>query len=207
MWSRLGVKSSAWLPRADILVMKVMRIGGGKFRGIQVVAPSGKKTRPTGGRLKKSLFDILALRLADARVLDLFAGAGALGLEALSRGASHVTFVERNRAAANAIRKNLEKLRLTKQAELLQRDAESAIKFLGGGHEAFDLVLLDPPYRADNHAALLQKIGSASLAKPGGLVILEHHHKTPLADTYASLAKVREVRAGESCLTFFESAA
>ncbi len=187
-------------------VMKVMKIGGGKFRGMHIEAPSGRKTRPTGGRLKKSLFDILAPRLPDARVLDLFAGAGALGLEALSRGASHVTFVERNRAAANAIRKNLERIQLTEQAELLQRDAESAINFLAGGHEAFDLVLLDPPYRADIHAALIQKIGAAALAKPGGLVILEHHHKTPLADSYAGLAKVREVRAGESCLTFFEAA-
>ena len=183
-----------------------MKIGGGKFRGMHIESPSGRKTRPTGGRLKKSLFDILAPRLPDARVLDLFAGAGTLGLEALSRGASYVTFVERNRAAANAIRKNLERLQLTEQAELLQRDAESAINFLAGSHDVFDLVLLDPPYRADIHAALVQKIGAAALAKSGGLVILEHHHKTSLADSYAGLAKVREVRTGESCLTFFEAA-
>ena len=183
-----------------------MKIGGGKFRGMYIEAPSGRKTRPTGGRLKKSLFDILAPRLPEARVLDIFAGAGALGLEALSRGASHVTFVERNRAAANAIRKNLERLQLTEQTELLQRDAESAINFLAAGQDAFELVLLDPPYQADIHDTLLQKIGAVSLAKPGGLVILEHHHKMPLADSYSGLAKVREVRVGESCLTFFEAA-
>jgi 16S rRNA (guanine(966)-N(2))-methyltransferase RsmD len=182
-----------------------MKIGGGKFRGMHIEAPPGRKTRPTGGRLKKSLFDILAPRLRGSRVLDLFAGAGALGLEALSRGASHVTFVERNRGAAEAIRKNLERLGLTESAELLRREAASAISSLAEREDSFDLVLLDPPYRSHNHASLLQRIGAASLARPGGLVILEHHHKTPLADSYAGLTKVREVRAGESCLSFFQS--
>jgi 16S rRNA (guanine(966)-N(2))-methyltransferase RsmD len=180
-----------------------MKIAGGKFRGMEIGTPRGNRTRPTGGRLKKSLFDILAPRLPGARVLDLFAGAGALGLEALSRGAAHVTFVERNRAAADTIRKNIERLGLDKEAGLLRREATAAIGFLASREQTFDIILLDPPYRSDLHASLLQRIDAASLASQGGLVILEHHHKTVLADTYGGLTKMREVRAGESCLSFY----
>jgi len=180
-----------------------MRIGGGKFRGRQVETPRGRKTRPSGGRLKKSLFDILAPVLPGSRVLDLFAGAGGLGLEALSRGAAHVTFVERDRGAADTIRKNLERLGLSEKAELLRREARSAIGLLAERQETFDIILLDPPYRSDQHASLLQRIGAASVVKLEGVVILEHHHKTSLADSYAGLTKVREVRAGESSLSFY----
>ena len=85
----------------------------------------------------------------------------------------------------------------------MQRDAESAIRFLEAEEDRFELILLDPPYQAGNHASLMKKL--PSLVKPGGLVILEHHHKTELADSYDGLNKVREVRAGESCLSFFEA--
>lgn len=180
-----------------------MRIASGKYRGMEIETPRGSKTRPTGGRLKKSLFDILAPSLPGARVLDLFAGAGALGLEALSRGAAHVTFVERNRGASETIRKNVERLGLGEQVELLRREARSALGLLVEREETFDVVLIDPPYRSEMHASLLQRIGSMSLVSPGGLVILEHHHKTNLADSYGCLTKAREVRAGESCLSFY----
>ncbi len=180
-----------------------MRIGSGKFRGAHIAAPHGRKTRPTSGRLKKSLFDILASELPGSRVLDLFAGAGALGLEALSRGAAHVTFVERNRAASDAIEKNLEHLGLSGNAELVRREARSALALLAERQDRFDLVFLDPPYRSGLQASLVQRIGLASLVTPGGQVILEHHHKTDLADAYGGLKNVRQVRAGESCLTFF----
>ena len=182
-----------------------MKIASGKFRGMEIETPRGTKTRPTGGRLKKSLFDILAPRLPGARVLDLFAGAGALGLEALSRGAVHVTFVERSRAAADTVRKNLERLGLGEEAELLRREVVSAIGFLAEQEQTFDIILLDPPYQSDLHASLLQRIGAASLVSHEGLVILEHHHKTALADAYGGLTRVREVRAGESCLSFYSN--
>ena len=180
-----------------------MKITGGKFRGMEIATPRGQRTRPSGGRLKKSLFDILAPRLPGAQVLDLFAGAGALGLEALSRGAAHVTFVERNRTAAETIRKNLEKLGLGEEVELLRREAQAAVGLLASEGRSFDIILLDPPYRADLHVRLLQRIDAASVSSSGGLVILEHHHKTELADAYGRLNKVREVRVGESCLSFY----
>ena len=182
-----------------------MKIASGKFRGMEIATPRGNKTRPTGGRLKKSLFDILAPKLPGARVLDLFAGAGALGLEALSRGAVHVTFVERSRAAADTVRKNLERLGLGEEAELLRREVVSAIGFLAEHEQTFDIILFDPPYQSDLHASLLQRIGAASLVSHQGLVILEHHHKTALADAYGGLTRVREVRAGESRLSFYSN--
>jgi len=182
-----------------------VKIASGRFRGREIETPRGKKTRPTGGRLKKSRFDILAPRLPGARVLDLFAGAGALGLEALSRGAVHVTFVEHNRAAADTVRKNLERLGLGEEGKLLQREVRAAIGFLAEQEQTFDIILLDPPYRSDLHVSLLQRIDAASLVNDEGLVILEHHHKTGLADAYGGLTRVREVRAGESCLSFYSA--
>ena len=180
-----------------------MKIGSGKLRGRRIGAPAGRKTRPTSGRLRKALFDILAPRLQGARVLDLFAGAGSLGLEALSRGAHSVVFVERQRAAAEAIRKNAETLALSERAAVWRRDVRSALSALAGEEERFDVIFLDPPYRSALHAKSLERLGSLSLLRPGGIVVTEHHHKTVLADRYGRLVKHREVRAGESCLTFF----
>lgn len=180
-----------------------MRIGGGRFRGRSVRAPTGRATRPTSGRLKKSLFDILAPRLEDARFLDLFAGAGAVGLEALSRGAAHVTFVERGRHAAKSIQANLAALGLTGKAELSLKDAASAVAALQKKGERFDLVFVDPPYGEGADARLLAKIEAAELLTADGLLIVEHHHKTSLPDACGSLKQMRQVRAGESCLSFY----
>ncbi len=180
-----------------------MKIGAGLFRGRNIASPRGQSTRPTSGRLKKALFDILAPLLPGARVLDLFAGGGALGLEAISRGASQVTFVERGRAAVQAIETNLEKMGATGQVEVLRCEVRSALKLLGEKAEPFRIILLDPPYRVDIHGSVLGQIDRLSLLDDQGMVIVEHHHKRALADDYGSLKKVRQVRAGESCLTFY----
>jgi len=186
-----------------------MRIGGGRHRGRAIRAPAGDQTRPTSGRLKKSLFDILAPRLAGARFLDLFAGAGAVGLEALSRGAAEVAFVEQSRRATAAIERNLGDLGLSHKAALLRRDVGAALRALAARGQRFDLIFLDPPYRlypAGAHAELLARLEALGLVETGGLVILEHHHKTPLGEVYGSLSRVRQVRAGESVLSFYRSA-
>lgn len=183
-----------------------MRIGGGRLRGRAIRAPAGEKTRPTSGRLKKALFDILAPRLAGARFLDLFAGAGAVGIEALSRGATEVTFVEQSRSAAAAIERNLGELGLASKAALIRRELGAALRSLEAQGQRFDLIFLDPPYRLVTHAALLSRLAALDLLEPGGLVILEHHHKTPLAEAYGSLTRVRKVRAGESVLSFYRAA-
>ena len=125
-----------------------MRIGSGRFRGRKLQAPKGQETRPTGARLKKSLFDVLGAELENARVLDLFAGAGALGLEALSRGAAEVVFVEKGRRAAEAIQKNIDELGVDERTELWVWSVHSALTGLAEQDRSFDLVFADPPYRS-----------------------------------------------------------
>jgi 16S rRNA (guanine(966)-N(2))-methyltransferase RsmD len=183
----------------------MMKIGSGRFRGRNIETPRGKKTRPTSGRLKKALFDIIAPELAGARILDLYAGAGALGLEAISRGASHATFVERGRSAASAIAGNLDKLGISDQAEILQCETRTALHQLAQRGEKFDFIMLDPPYRSNLHAAVLWQIDASSVLTSDGLIIIEHHHKLELGDVVGNLRKTRTVRAGESCLTFYEN--
>jgi 16S rRNA (guanine(966)-N(2))-methyltransferase RsmD len=180
-----------------------MKIGSGRFRGRTIQVPKGLKTRPTSGRLKKALFDIIAPALQGARVLDLFAGAGALGLEAISRGASHVIFVERRKSAVAVIAANLEKLGVADQAEVHQIEAAKAIQQLSQRSEELDVVLIDPPYGAGVYETVMKHMDEASIMGPDGLVIVEHHHKVELDDAYGSLRKHRVVRAGESCLTFY----
>jgi 16S rRNA (guanine(966)-N(2))-methyltransferase RsmD len=180
-----------------------MKIGSGRFCGRSIQVPKGLKTRPTSGRLKKALFDIIAPELPGARVLDLFAGAGALGLEALSRGASHVVFVERRKSAIAAIENNLEKLGVTDQAEVFQGEAAKVLHHLSQRREEVHVVLIDPPYGAGVYEVVMGRIDEASIVGSEGLVIVEHHHKIELDDAYGSLHKRRVVRAGESCLTFY----
>jgi 16S rRNA (guanine(966)-N(2))-methyltransferase RsmD len=180
-----------------------MKIGSGQFRGRNIDTPKGDKTRPTSGRLKKSLFDILAPDLSGADVLDLFAGAGALGFEALSRGATRVVFVEKGRRAAGVIVKNAEKLGVSEYIEIFRCEARHAIQLLAERGDRFQLIFLDPPYRSGGQDTTLEKIEHTSLLARGGALVLEHHHKQVFAKSYGRLQRARQVRAGESCLTFY----
>jgi 16S rRNA (guanine(966)-N(2))-methyltransferase RsmD len=182
-----------------------MRIGSGEMRGRRLHAPRGERTRPTSGRLKKSLFDVLAGRLPQARVLDLYAGSGSLAFEALSRGATRAVVVERNRKACETIRRNAAELRLAERVEILAMDVSSALAKLRHRGDRFDVIFADPPYRSSEAEDLLVNLGERSLLAEGGLLVLEHHHKRELRDRYGSLSNLRVIKAGESCLTFFGS--
>ena len=187
-----------------------MRIGSGRFRGRKLQAPKGQETRPTGARLKKSLFDVLGAGLENARVLDLFAGAGALGLEALSRGAAAVVFVEKGRRAAEAIQKNIDELGVDERTELWVWSVHSALTGLAEQDRSFDLVFADPPYRsqrtspkADELEKLLEVLGESSLVTEDGRVVVEHHHKLELGERYGALELTRRLKVGESCFTLY----
>jgi 16S rRNA (guanine(966)-N(2))-methyltransferase RsmD len=180
-----------------------MRIGSGEMRGRRIHAPRGERTRPTSGRLKKSLFDVLAGRLPGARVLDLYAGSGSLAFEALSRGAEEAVVVERNRKACESIRRNASELRLAERVEILAMDVSSAISKLRHRGDRFDVIFADPPYRSGEPEDLLVHLGDGLLLAEEGLVVLEHHHKRELRESYGSLSRRRVLKAGESCLTFF----
>ena len=137
-----------------------MRIIGGDARGRTIVAPAGAKTRPTQDYVRESLFNIIRWDVEDARVLDLFAGTGALSLEALSRGARSAVLVDMDRAAGAAIRKNMETSRLSEKCRLIPRDYHAAMDVLAAEGARFDLVFIDPPYKMENTGEMCAAGGS-----------------------------------------------
>src|SRR5579875_3293834 len=162
-----------------------MRVIAGEFRSRRLVAPRGMATRPTSDRLRETLFNVLGPRISGARFADVFAGSGAVGIEALSRGAAFCCFVERAPAAVAAIRENLAALKIGSGVQIEARHAVRALKGLATAEEPFDLVFLDPPYEA---AAEYQGVfavlteHAAHLLAPGAVVVAEHARKYKLAE-------------------------
>jgi 16S rRNA (guanine(966)-N(2))-methyltransferase RsmD len=154
--------------------------------------------------LKKSLFDVLAGRLPESRVLDLYAGSGSLGLEAISRGALFASLVDRNRRACEAIRANVSELGLADRVEIVPKDVFSALSTMSHRGERFDVVFADPPYRSSAADEVIELLGDSDLVAPGGIVALEHHHKRELRERYGCLRRLRVLKAGESSITIFE---
>jgi 16S rRNA (guanine966-N2)-methyltransferase len=174
-----------------------MRVIAGALGGRTLRAPRGTATRPTSDRVREALFSMLG-ELAGARVLDLFAGSGALGIEALSRGAAHAVFVEREERAARVLAANLRDLQLgSERAELRRAEALAALRSARGAKETYDLVLIDPPYR---QAPALGRELSAALAPllaPGGRAVCESDRRAPLQ---LELELERERRYGDTLI-------
>jgi 16S rRNA (guanine(966)-N(2))-methyltransferase RsmD len=175
-----------------------VRVIAGAHKGRKLDAPDWEGLRPTSDKLRETLFNILASRIAGARVLDGYAGTGAVGIEALSRGAGHVTFVDSDRRAAALIAANLQKCRITNGYAIIQATVLQAIDRLRS-EPAFDVILLDPPYASDFHEAL-PHVGD--IVKPDGVVVLEHAKRSE-PPPLAGLARVRSVKSGDSALTFY----
>ena len=149
-----------------------MRIIAGSRRRMQLKTPEGKGVRPTTDRIKETLFNMLQNELYGCHFLDLFAGSGQMGLEALSRGAKHAVFVERDAKAAACIRANLESTGLSEQGLLLKMDAAAALRTLEGKH-SFDVVFLDPPYEMSLEKEALAYLAGSSLLKEGAVLVVE----------------------------------
>ena len=182
-----------------------MRIIAGSFRSRILEAPAGLGTRPTSDRLRETLFNVLAPRIEGARFLDLYAGSGAVGIEALSRGAAGVVFVERAAGAVKVLRGNLGRLGLTAGFRIV---AGSVGGFLRGSDAArrFDLVFLDPPYdAAGEYEAVLGALGgsAAGMLADGAIVIAEHRRKDRLDDRYGALERTRLLEQGDAGLSFY----
>ncbi len=173
-----------------------MRVIAGTLKGRKLDAPDWEGLRPTSDKLRETLFNVLAPRIAGARVMDGYAGTGAVGIEAISRGASHVTFVEQDRRAAALIASNLKKCGISDGYAIIQASVLQAIR----GLTAFDVILLDPPYDSDFHDAL-PHVGD--IVKPDGIVILEHATRTETPAAAGRLVRVRELKSGDSALTFY----
>ena len=182
-----------------------MRVIAGSLKGRRLKTPDWDGLRPTSDKLRETLFNILAPRIAGARVLDAFAGTGALGIEALSRGAAEVTFVERDRRAQALIAANLAQCGIDTGYNLVRGAVDGAVATLQASRfEPFDIVLLDPPYTMPGREALM-KIDT--LVAPGGVVVLEHARRAPAPEQAGRLVRVREVNSGDSMLTFYEDSA
>ena len=186
-----------------------MRIIAGKFRGRKLKSPPSLDTRPTSDRLRETLFNILAPRIEGARFLDLCAGSGAVGIEALSRGAAHVTFVDRSRKMSGLIETSLEALDISQDGfEIVCGDA---MKFLRGRAKkaapAFDIIFYDPPY-ATNYEVVLDYVGTHAmrLSADDGSVIVEHHRKNEVSKEHGPLLRYRSLIQGDSALSFYRRA-
>ena len=176
-----------------------MRVIAGRFKGRRLKTPTWPGLRPTSDKLRETLFNILAPRIEGARVLDGYAGTGAIGIEALSRGAAHVTFVEKNRRAIALIEANLAACGVEGRYTIQCADVAAALD-TAPASDAFDLILLDPPYDTDNVSPALE--AAARRVAAGGLVVLERAtRREPGAP--ATLRRTRDVTSGDSTLTLF----
>jgi len=182
-----------------------VRIIAGALKGRRLVTPRGATTRPTADQVRIALMDTLMPRLAGARVLDLFAGAGGVGLEALSRGAATATFVERDARALAALRANVAATGVGDQARPVRDDVFRALGHLAREGARFDVVFLDPPYETDLAGATLQALADGALLAPGAVVIAQHFTKrAPALDPPWRVVRTR--RFGETTLTYLENA-
>jgi 16S rRNA (guanine966-N2)-methyltransferase len=177
----------------------VVRIVAGRFRGRRLQVPAGLEVRPTGDRVKVALFDTLQAEVRGGRVVDLYAGSGALGLEALSRGARHVVLVERAAAALEALESNIALLGVASEVEVVRGDA---LRYLGQPHAApFDLVLADPPYADGQEAALVAAVPGA--LRSGGSFVLQHTRRWPAPPRPPGLLMWRTRRFGDTVVDFY----
>ncbi len=184
-----------------------MRVIAGTFRSRLLAAPKGTGTRPTSDRLRETLFNILAPRLAGCRFADLYAGTGAVGIEALSRGAAHVWFTENTPTAIASLRANLSSLGIVRGYTLEDRGTGALLTRLDKLGGPVDLIFFDPPYEAETeYEATLGFLGSArgrSALAANALVVAEHASKTPLAARYGGLVQTRTKKQGEAALSFY----
>ncbi len=181
-----------------------MRIIAGKFKGRRLKMLKGLQIRPTSDRVREALFSILGDMVEGSRVLDLFAGSGALGLEALSRGAEEVVFVEKDRDARAIIRDNITALAMDASCEVIPGDYRNILKRLGNKGSSFDLILADPPYQdtetgtAENLLSLIVEFGTL---RKNGLVVIEHSRRVKINIPDSSWKIIQIKRYGRSCLT------
>jgi 16S rRNA (guanine966-N2)-methyltransferase len=196
-----------------------MRIIAGTFRSRKLVAPPGMSTRPTSDRLRETLFNVLAPRIQNAAFLDLYAGSGAVGLEAISRGALRVAFVERALAALKVLNANLERLGISSGVRVHAKSVSAFLKSAtrldpkpanpkpaNPKPERYDIVFLDPPYdEAKEYAITLELLGGAAqgILAPGAVVVAEHRRKQSLDEQYGNLRRTRVLEQGDAALSFY----
>jgi len=179
-----------------------MRIIAGKAKGHRLKVPKGTVVRPATDLVRGAIFSILETTTSDwDRVLDLFAGSGALGIEALSRGADWVDFVEREPRHCAIIKQNLEKAKLEAQAHIYCCSVAKAISFLD---KEYSIILIDPPYSNSSIGSLVTQLATSKLVGTGSTVVVTHSSHLPLSSNYATLNLIKERRHGDSCIAIYQ---
>jgi len=186
----------------------LMRVIAGTYRSRILKSLKGLALRPTSDRLRETLFNVLAPSISGARFADLFAGTGAIGIEALSRGAAEVVFIENHARAAALIRKNLDSLGIRSGFTVLPVDVLRGLEMLAskakGAKSGFDFIFLDPPYAAAaDYERVLRFLGAANLLAPGGMIVAEHRRKFDLSEKAEALRRFRVLKQGDAALSFY----
>jgi 16S rRNA (guanine(966)-N(2))-methyltransferase RsmD len=181
-----------------------MRVIAGKYKSRKLVAPAGLETRPTGDRLRETLFNIVAASVPGSVWLDRFAGTGAIGIEAISRGARMAYFVESSKKAMRAIRANLDSLQIEEGTEIIEREAATALRMLDSQAVQCDFCYLDPPYRKmGDYEQVLGFLSQSRLLGPDAQVIAEHDKHFDPGEAFGSLRRTRKVKQGDGVLSFY----
>ena len=177
-----------------------MRVITGSARGVRLKTPDGMQTRPTADRVKEALFSIIQFEVEGRRVLDLFAGTGQLGIEALSRGAEHAVFVDARRDALSLVKENLKRTKLSERAETVQSDY---LDYLSACRKTFDLIFLDPPYAEVFLENSLQKISEIDILSAGGIIICERPSEKAHPGQFPGLSAGKDYRYGKTLITLY----
>ncbi|MCD6353787.1 MAG: 16S rRNA (guanine(966)-N(2))-methyltransferase RsmD [Proteobacteria bacterium] len=180
-----------------------MRIIGGKLKGRRLQACKGRFVRPTSDKIREAIFDIIAPFLSGGVVLDLFAGTGGVGIEALSRGMERTVFVEKDSRVIPILKKNIIGCQLEDRVEVISRSVSAGIKIISLRNEKFKLIFLDPPYQENLVERTLEEIWEANLLSKGGIVIAEHSTREMVGKYYGKLAGYDCRRYGNTLLSFF----
>jgi len=179
-----------------------MRIISGTSKGRKLVTPKGSSVRPTSDRVKESIFNILGGEVEGKAVLDLFAGTGNLGIEALSRGAKKAIFVEKGWQGLRLIRQNLLQCGMVERAEIISKDAIRSIGFLNQRGESFDLILMDPPYEKGLIQRILNKLHAHPIYRDDAILVIEHGRREPLPKHLWGWELIRQRQIGDTIISF-----
>ena len=184
-----------------------MRVVGGKFKGRGLFVPRGQNIRPTADMVREAVFNIIGPELDGIRVLDLFAGTGALGLEAMSRGAREAVFVDNHKNSLAALKQNIEILGLTGSCRVHKIDLDKSLGRLRKETEPFELIFIDPPYAGNLIEKILDRLSGSRLAAPGSLAVAEHDSKQDLTESRERWKLSRRRRYGQTMISFYQYAA
>jgi len=182
--------------------MSMMRVTGGVFRGRRIKSLPGQSTRPTSDMVRESLFNILGEKIADSSFLDIFAGTGSVGIEALSRGAERAAFIEKNGFACKIIRENLDLLGIADKCVVIKADFSKGLRMLENNGEAYDVIFIDPPYDRGYASDCLEAVTCSKLLKPGSVIVVQHSVSEDL-QAPPGIICYKEKRYGITKLSFF----